>query len=130
MTKRFDKKSFLQIQTSLYKDGIYFKGIGGKALLKFKEYIEQLQATLPPDAEVTSDMGLDIAVQFIILSACDVKGRALFNSGDAEALANKDPNLLLDMANFAMPLSGLNPQLVNEVKSNLKNAPSDSSVID
>lgn len=137
MAKRkvLDKASFLLPKMEFYQiegtpEGLFFKELGGKALLEFKEYVEQIQKSADGASELQSFQAIDLMAKFIVLSACDEHGNPVFEENDMPALTEKNPALLLDMANFAMPLSGISPDALGEVAVNLKNDQPASSTTD
>lgn len=111
-------------------EGLFFRELGGKALLEFKEFAEQIQKSTGEDSHLQQTQALDLMAKFVVLSACDANGNPIFDDGDLPALTGKEPNLLVDMGNFAMSLSGLSPKALGEVAVNLKNDQLYSSIID
>lgn len=95
--------------------GLFFKELGGQALLEYKEFVENLVAINDGDGELQPYQAMDLMAKFVVLSACDEKGVRVFEDNDTVSLKEKDPNLLLDMANFAMPLSGLSYDAIGKV---------------
>jgi hypothetical protein len=133
--KVVDRATFLLPKMEFFQldgtpEGFFFKELGGKALLEYKEFVEQLQNSAGENDTLQTSQALDLMAKFIVLSACNEQGNPIFDDGDLPALTEKNPALLLDMANFAMPLSGLSPQALGEVAVNLKNDQPSSSTTD
>lgn len=133
--KVLDKASFLLPRMEFFQiegtpEGLFFRELGGKALLEFKEFVEQIQNSADGASELKPYQAVDLMAKFIVLSACDEKGNPIFENSDIPLLMEKDPNLLLDMANFAMPLSGLSPKAIGEVAVEIKNDQPASSTTD
>lgn len=108
-------------------EGLFFKELGGEALLQFKEEIDELKKHAGVDTELQPYQAVDLMAKFIVLSACDEKGHSIFTMDDLPMLKEKNPNLLVDMANKAMPLSGMSPTSLSEVAVDLKNDQPNSS---
>ncbi len=68
--------------------------------------------------------------RFIILSACEKNGNSIFEQSDLPLLKEKNPNMLADMANVAMPLSGMSAGSLSGVAVDLKNDQPNSSTTD
>lgn len=132
--KLIDKTTFLLPKMEFFpvsnEGGLFFRELTGESLLEYKEYVEHLQKEADGDDELKPHQAIDLMVKFIVLSACDERGRLVFDADDIPALREKSPNLLMDMANFAMPISGISSQSVSEVAVNLKNDLPDSSITD
>lgn len=111
-------------------EGLFFKELGGDALLSFKEAIDNLRKGVGEDAELQPHQALDLMAKFVALSACDEKGHCIFTEEDIPLLKEKNPNLLVEMANRAMPLSGMSAASLSEVAVDLKNAQPSSSTTD
>lgn len=132
----FDKRQFLlpKMEKFNYPDGtwsgLFFKEIGGEGLLHFKEEIDILKKTAGEDSELQPYQAIDLMAKFIVLSACAENGHCVFTNDDLPLLKEKNPNLLLDMANFAMPLSGMSAKVLSEVAVDLKNDQPSSSTTD
>jgi hypothetical protein len=108
-------------------EGFYLKELAGDAILTFKEDFERLEKT----GEIQFKDALDMMAKYIVLSACDAHGNCLFTDEDFSFIRAKNPNLLVNIANVAMPLSGM--QLTGldvEVAVNLKNDQPSSSTTD
>jgi hypothetical protein len=129
-----DKRAFLLPKMEFYEigstgQGFYLKELGGKALLAFKEAVEKVKASAT-SGELEPSQAVDLMVKFIVLSACDKDGNDFFNENDVAFLANKTPNLLVEIANRAMALSGIDSSSLREVAVDLKNAQPASSATD
>lgn len=108
-------------------EGFYLKELAGDAILSFREDFERLEK----EQEVKLSDALDMMAKFIILSACDAPGNCLFNQDDFAFIRNKRMELLVDICNIAMPLSGMQMTgLQAEVAVDLKNDQPSSSTTD
>lgn len=123
----FNKQSFLLPKMEVYwideaaGEGFYLRELGGDALLSFKDAIDALKKEAGEDAELQPYQAFDLMAKFVVLAACDEKAQPIFTKEDIPLLKEKNPNLLLDIANKAMPMSGMNPQVLGEVAVDLKN---------
>lgn len=121
-----DKRKFLLPRMEFFPldeatgEGFYLRELGGKSLLEWKELLDQIKKAAGQDAELTTAQGIELMAKFVVLSACDADGNPLFTEDDVALLSEKSPNLLLDICNRAMPLSGMNPVVLTG-DSNLKN---------
>lgn len=105
-------------------EGLFFKELGGEAILEFKETVDELRKN---GHELQPSQAIGLIAKFVSLSACDEKGHCIFTEDDIPMLKEKNGNLLADMANFAMPLSGMSVASLSEVAVDLKNDPNSSS---
>jgi len=102
-------------------EGVYVKEIGAEALLSFKEAIDALKKEAGEDTELQPYQAFDLMAKFVVLAACDEKAQPIFTQEDIPLLKEKNPNILMDIANKAMPMSGLNPVVLGEVAVDLPN---------
>lgn len=132
----FDKKAFLLPKMEVFwtdeakGEGFFIRELGGDALLSFKEAIDDLKKDMGEDAELQPYQAFDLMAKFVVLAACDKNARPIFTEEDIPLLKEKNPNMLLDIANKAMPMSGMNPQVLGEVAVDLPNDRADSSPTD
>lgn len=112
-----NKSAFLKVRTEFYPisdtEGLYFKEIGGRELLEYREFVQSIQ--VEANTELKIDVAMKLMAKFISLSACDENGLPIFNAEDVPLLEQKQPSLLLDMANFAMDLAGMKSELLGKV---------------
>jgi hypothetical protein len=97
-------------------------------VVRFKNYIDQLKSAGMKETSLGEDV--EIMVMVISFCACDEQGNLLFESPeDARGLTGNNINLLMDLGNKALELSGVKmggAGLTSEVADNLPNDPQTS----
>jgi hypothetical protein len=132
----FNKKAFLLPKMEVFwideaaGEGFYLRELGGEAMLSFLEAVNGLKKDKSEDAELQPHEAFELMSKFVVLAACDEQAKPIFTEDDIPLLREKNPNIILDIANKAMPMSGLNPAVIGEVAVNLKNDPPNFSATD
>jgi len=109
---------------------IWLREMSGEHVIEFKKYIDELKADGASDTTLEQDV--EIMTMVISFSACDENGVLLFTQEDAKSLARNNLNLLMDLGNRALEISGVQvgaKGMSSEVADNLPNAPAKSSSV-
>jgi hypothetical protein len=131
-----DKKKFLLPKLEFFEldaetgEGFYVRELGGHTLLEHNEAVERMQREAGADAELSDAQGLELMARFVMNAICYEDGKPFFTMDDVDLLQDKNPGLLKRIAERAMAVSGINPDIISGVTSSLKNEPSPASVTD
>ena len=102
---------------------LWMREMSGDHVIEFKKYIEKLKAN--GIAETTFEQDIEIMKMVIAFSACDENGNLLFSSAEeAKGLSKNNLNVLMDLGNKALEISGVKMNgagLTTEVADNLPN---------
>ena len=107
---------------------IWLQQMSAVHVVEFKRVIDDLRAA--GQKETTLEQDVEIMTLVISFSACDEGGNLLFTQDEAKGLMSNNLNVLMDLGNKALALSGVNiggNGLSSEVADNLPNAPTNSS---
>src|SRR6266545_2185376 len=108
---------------------IWMRQMSGEHVIKFKGHIEHLKEN--GTKETTLEQHIEIMTMVISFCACDETGQLLFETPEeARQLTVNNINLLMDLGNKALTLSGVkigNEGLTTEVADDLPNDPVSSS---
>ena len=102
---------------------LWMREMSGDHVIEFKNYMEKLKAD--GVTETTFEQDIEIMKMVISFSACDENGNLLFSSPEeAKGLSRNNLNVLMDLGNKALEISGVatnNAGLITEVAANLPN---------
>lgn len=100
--------------------GFFVKELGGKALLEYKELVQQ--AEKESGGELTDLQSIEMMAELVYRTACNANGSPYFESEEeVELFVNKSLRQLQIVADKAMELAGMG------AKNNLKNEMNSSS---
>lgn len=102
---------------------LWMREMSGDHVIEFKKYIEGLKTD--GITETTFEQDIEIMKMVIAFSACDENGNLLFSSPEeAKGLSKNNLNVLMDLGNKALEISGVKMNgagLTSEVADNLPN---------
>lgn len=102
---------------------LWMREMSGDHVIEFRRYIEKLKTD--GIAETTFEQDIEIMKMVIAFSACDENGNLLFSSAEeAKELSKNNLNVLMDLGNKALEISGVKMNgagLTSEVADNLPN---------
>lgn len=109
---------------------LWMREMSGDHVIEFKRRIDELKKD--GIKETTLEQDLEIMKMVISFSACDENGVLLFSSPEeAKGLSKNNLNVLMDLGNKALEISGVNVNsnsgLTSEVADNLPNDKTTSS---
>lgn len=130
--KLLSKDAFLGANKSLRKElcelpdlggSVYVRELSGRSLLAYNERIK----AMGEGTELTELKSLDLMALLISLTVIDEDGSLMFTEDEAKLLADGSLLVMTTLAQKAMEVSGISPEAIDEVKSNLKNVENSSS---
>jgi len=101
---------------------IWMREMSGEHVIEFKRHIDQFKADGVQETNFEQDV--EIMTMVISFSACDENGKLLFTQEEARQLTRNNINVLMDLGNKALTLSGIQvgkDGLTSEVADNLPN---------
>lgn len=109
---------------------LWMQQMAAEHVIEFKKFIDALRAD--GNKETTLAQDIEIMTLVISFSACDEGGNLLLTQDEAKGLMRHNLNVLMDLGNKALALSGVNigaGGLSSEVADNLPKAPPTSSSV-
>lgn len=102
---------------------VWMREMSSDHVIEFRKYVEELKTD--GIAETTFEQDIEIMKMIISFSACDENGNLLFSSAEeAKGLSKNNLNVLMDLGNKALEISGvkrIGASLTTEVADNLPN---------
>jgi len=109
---------------------LWMREMSSDHVIEFRKYIEKLKTN--GIVETTFEQDIEIMKMVIAFSACDENGNLLFSSAEeANGLSKNNLNVLMDLGNKALEISGVRMNgagLTTEVADNLPNGQKKSSL--
>lgn len=102
---------------------LWMQQMSAEHVIEFKKNIDRLRAE--GNTQTTLEQDVEIMTLVISFSACDEGGNLLFKQEEAKGLIGNNLNVLMDLGNKALALSGVHiggNGLSSEVADNLPNA--------
>lgn len=103
---------------------IWMQQMSAEHVIEFKKHIDALRAD--GNTQTTLEQDVEIMTLVISFSACDEGGNLLFTQDEAKGLMRNNLNVLMDLGNKALEISGVKiggEGFTSEVADNLPNAP-------
>lgn len=106
---------------------LWMQEMTAEHVIEFKKFIDKLRAD--GNKETTLEQDVELMTLVISFSACDENGSLLFSQEEARGLMRNNLNVLMELGNKALELSGVKVGgggFTSEVADNLPKAPSTS----
>ena len=100
---------------------VYFRKLSAKEILDFNDSVKAngKKEASPKDV-------LDVGARLLSLTLANKRGGRIYQDNEIPLLANLPMETLVEMVSVAFEMMNYTPAAINEVKENLKNAPTDS----